>query len=57
MDYDRFCREMYRDNCAERQAYGETPYEFNEYVYVNNNFLLDLFAKLRYTESIVKERN
>jgi hypothetical protein len=58
MDYDRFCREMYRDNCMERKLFGETLYkDFDEYMSVNNNFLLDLFGKLGYTETIVKERN
>ena len=48
VDYDdeefvNFTHRKFHDNCAEREAYGEGLYSYEEYLEKNRNFLLEAF--------------
>ena len=44
--FEVYCREMYQENCVERDAYGEPILSYDEYVEKNRQFLLDNFSKV-----------
>jgi len=45
-EFESFCREMYQENCKERDTYGECLYSYEDYVEKNMQFLLDKFSEL-----------
>lgn len=44
--FETYCREMYQENCVERDAYGEPILSYEEYVEKNMNFLLDNYPQV-----------
>jgi len=46
MEYGKFQREMWRNNCTERRLYREEQLELDEYILQNGDFLLDKFKEL-----------
>lgn len=45
-EFETYCREMYQENCLERDAYNEPLLSYAEYVEKNHKFLLDNFRQL-----------
>ncbi len=45
LEKDAFFHEMFHRNCAEREAYNETLYTYEEYVEKNRQFLEDQWKK------------
>jgi hypothetical protein len=41
-----FCDEMWRQNCSERRAYGESEQSYEDYILANLDFLFDKFEPL-----------
>ena len=46
MTYELFLREMYRENCKERESFGEKIYKFEDYIHANEYFLLDKYREV-----------
>ena len=45
-EFDKFVRKMYKENCKERIAYGEKPYDdINYYECKNYQFLVEKFRE------------
>ena len=44
--FEMFCREMYQENCKERDTYNESLHSYEDYVEKNMQFLLDKFNEL-----------
>jgi len=42
-DFLNFCQLMHNENCRERTAYNEKPYEFTDYVKGNLKFLKTIY--------------
>lgn len=45
-EFHTFAREMYQENCRERDLYNEPLLTFDEYISKNNQFLLDNFPEV-----------
>ena len=54
-EFEIFAREMYQENCRERDIYNEPLLTFDEYVEKNNQFLLDNLRKQCYNTCIDNE--
>lgn len=54
--FETYCREMYQENCVERDAYGEPILSYEEYVEKNMNFLLDNYPQVQYNTCIDNEK-
>ena len=46
MTYESFLREMYRQNCDERRNFKDVILSYEDYVRINENFLLDIFEEV-----------
>ena len=45
-EFEDYCREMYQENCRERNVWKEKLLSYEEYQEKNLNFLLDNFQKV-----------
>ena len=45
-EFHTFAREMYQENCRERELYNETLLSYDEYIDKNRQFLLDNFKEV-----------
>jgi len=43
----QWAREMYVNNCIEREGYKLDHYDFDEYIFVNIDFLVGEFTKVK----------
>ena len=54
--FEAYCREMYQENCVERDAYGEPILSYEEYIAKNRKFLRDNFDPVQYNTCIDNEK-
>ena len=46
MSFESFCQDMYVRNCEERKGYKDAVLSYEEYIRVNENFLLDKYREI-----------
>ena len=43
----QWAREMYIDNCIEREGFKLAPYDFDEYIFTNMDFLVAKYTQVK----------